>query len=93
MEYSTFEEKKKKEGSVCPDRQNTKWMIEIARKCKHKWQPVALVLHSGNSPESLTNNRTYCVCMKCRSHTYIETAWIGYFLGSPDDLENPDEEI
>jgi hypothetical protein len=25
--------------------------------------------------------------MKCCSHTYIETGWVGFYLNSPDDLE------
>ncbi|WP_159424492.1 hypothetical protein [Streptomyces sp. 3214.6] len=32
---------------------------------------------------SIDEGRVYAVCMPCRSHTYIVTAWVGYFLGYP----------
>jgi hypothetical protein len=91
MGYPTFREKKEKEGlrGFC-DRQNTKWSHEIKDKCNHEWSPVSMALIEGTQPD-LTNARTYCICMKCCSHTYIETAWVGYYIGSPDLLEEPEE--
>lgn len=82
---------------MCQDRQNTKWMNEIAHKCEHKWQPVSFVFESQMLDKNgrvlvkqpdLSSGRVYCVCMKCLSHTYIETGWVGYYLGSPDLLED-----
>lgn len=76
-------------------RQNTLW-YEIQRKCRHKWQPVSFVFETELKAASgellarqpdIDNGRVYCVCMKCHGHTYIETGWVGYYLGSPDTLE------
>jgi len=36
--------------------------------------------------------RVYCVCMKCASHTYITTQFVGFQLGG-DCPAKPDEEI
>ena len=80
----TFEEKRKKEGREPMDRQNTLWRTNIANECKHKWQPLGF---QDNSLPSLSNAQVYCVCMKCCGYTYIETAWVGYYIGSPDLLE------
>ena len=88
-DYPTFYEKKEKSESACVDRQNTKWAREIAGNCDHSWKPVSIESVNGMQPD-LNNARTYCVCMKCCSHTYIETGWIGYYIGSPDLLEEPD---
>ncbi len=88
-----FESEKKGLGM---DRQNTVWMKEIARKCKHKWQPISFVFESQvldkdgrvliRQPD-LVDAKVYCVCMKCLSHSYVKTGWINYYLGSPDLLE------
>lgn len=69
------------------DRQNTVWSKEIARKCKHNWQPVSFTFEAETAPD-LSNGRVYCVCMKCFSHSYVNTGWIGYYLGDPDILED-----
>lgn len=86
MEYPTFREKKEKVTSKYVDRQNTVWSEEIAKCCNHDWRPVSMVLVEGIHPD-ISNAKTYCICMKCCSHTYIETAWVGYYIGSPDTLE------
>ena len=97
----TFEEKKKKHPTLTVmDRQNTKWAKEISGKCKHKWQPLSFIFETQlldkegrvriKQPD-LNNARIYCVCMKCCSHTYIETGYVGYFIGSPDLLEEKKE--
>lgn len=95
----TYSEKCKKEGVKWIDRQNTKWSEEIAGKCEHNWQPVSfrfesqLLDNSGRvqiRQPDLVNGRVYCVCMKCCSHTYIETGYVGYFINSPDLLEDND---
>lgn len=95
----TFEEKKKKEGDST-DRQNTKWMKEIAGNCDHDWKPVSFVFESQlldkdgrvqiRQPD-ITKGRVYCVCMKCCGHTYMETGWVGYYINSPDILEHPED--
>jgi len=92
----TYIEKCKSEKRQIMDRQNTKWSETIAGKCKHKWQPISFVFEGQlldkdgrvliRQPD-LANGRVYCVCMKCCSHTYIETGWIGYYINSPDLLE------
>jgi hypothetical protein len=86
----TFVEKQAeniKNGIKYTDRQNTKWMEEIACKCKHTWQPLSFSFENGSIPD-IARGRVYCVCMKCCSHTYIETGWVGFYLNSPDDLES-----
>lgn len=93
-EYPTYreaEELAKKHGISYVDRQNTKWSKEIVAKCKHKWEPVQMIIKEGMVQPDLVNARTFCICRKCCSHTYILTGWVGYFLGSPDELEDPDE--
>ena len=87
---------KQEEGRMVFDRQNTKWSEEIAGRCKHRWQPLSFVFETqmldkdgrvlAKQPD-LARGRVYCVCMKCCAHTYIETAWVGYYLNSPDLLE------
>lgn len=92
----TYNERNKKEGIVRSDRQNTLWWTEIKGKCKHKWQPISFVFESQLLDEggrvlirqpNITHGRVYCVCMKCCSHTYIETGWAGFYINSPDLLE------
>lgn len=83
------------------DRQNTKWSAEIAGKCEHKWQPISFVFETQlldnmgrvavRQPD-IAVGRVYCVCMECCAHTYIETGYIGYYLNSPDLLEDDGEE-
>ena len=87
----TFREKQEKRpSSKYLDRQNTKWLVEIARECKHKWQPVMMHVDRAICP---TNQRTYVICMECYSHSYIETGYIGFFLGSPCDLEEENKDV
>ena len=97
MSKQTFKEKQNEYGkNWVGDRQNTKWYEEIAHKCKHKWQPLSFVFEtqlldpSGRvliKAPDIASGRVYCVCMKCMSHTYVETGWVGYYIGSPDLLE------
>ena len=100
-EYPTYNEKCKQEGHTCMDRQNTKWKKEISDKCSHKWQPLSFVFETQLLDESgrvqikqpdLANGRVYCVCMKCYSHTWVNTGYVGYYIGSPDLLEQPEKE-
>ncbi len=98
MKYPTYYEKKEKESDSC-DRQNTKWAREIVDKCKHKWQPISFRFETQmldkdgrvliRQPD-LVNGKVYCVCMKCCSHTYINTGYVGYYINSPDLLESPE---
>lgn len=84
----TYIEKTKKEGKEPFDRQNTRWYTEISRNCEHKWQPVQMVLEKADrSIPDIVKGRCYCVCMKCMGHTWIETGYVGYYIGSPDLLE------
>ena len=80
------ERKSDKPNTVYFDRQNTVWAREIAHKCTHDWKPISMIVGENGYP-NLTNARTYCICFNCHAHTYIETGYVGYFLGSPDDLE------
>ena len=60
----------------------------------HRWQPLSFVFEtqlldgSGRvvirQPDT-EKARVYAVCMECRSHTYVETEWVGYYLGGPGD--------
>lgn len=71
---------------------------ESATRCpktadgEHQWQPLSFVFETQlldrlgrvevRQPD-LEQGRVYAVCLPCRSHTYIETAWVGYYLGYP----------
>jgi hypothetical protein len=90
MDYLTFREKKEKESGRYIDRQNTKWEKEIKDKCDHEWQPLNIHIKEHGQPD-MNNAKVWCVCMKCCSHTYIKTAWVGFYIGSPDLLEEPEE--
>lgn len=83
----------------------------------HDWQPVSFVFETQlldgqgrvmiRQPD-LRKANVYCVCMGCRTHTYVETEWAGYYLGGPgggpagpdpvlslwaeDDAEDPEDE-
>lgn len=92
----TYQEKQK-EGLGChADRQNTVWYEEIRAKCKHRWKPLSFVFETQmldsdgrvlcKQPD-ISSGRVYCVCMRCCSHTFIETGNVGYILNSPDLLE------
>lgn len=59
---------------------------------EHQWQPLSFVFETQLLDErgrvavrqpDMDSGRVYAVCMPCRSHTYIETAWVGYYLGYP----------
>ncbi|MEU3899773.1 hypothetical protein [Streptomyces sp. NPDC045251] len=59
---------------------------------QHQWQPLSFVFETqlldrdgrvlARQP-AIDGGRVYAVCMPCRSHTYIETSWVGYYLGRP----------
>jgi hypothetical protein len=65
-------------------------MKTVKAKCRHKWQPLSFVFESQvldrdgrvqiRQPD-IDKGRVYCVCMKCHSYTYVETKWIGFYLG------------
>jgi hypothetical protein len=84
-----------KTGHQPGDRQNTLW-ASIHSKCIHEWKPLSFVFETQlldkdgrvlvRQPES-NNAKVYCVCMKCCGYTFIETAWVGYYIDSPDLLE------
>jgi hypothetical protein len=66
---------------------------------EHEWQPLSFVFESQVlDPEGRVhirqpdtdNARVYCVCMKCYTHTYITTEWIGHFIPGPHDPQHPD---
>ncbi|MEU7403825.1 hypothetical protein [Streptomyces sp. NPDC044948] len=59
---------------------------------KHRWQPLSFVFETQLLDQdgrvlvrqpTIDGGRVYAVCMPCRSHTYIETSWVGYYLGRP----------
>jgi hypothetical protein len=59
---------------------------------EHQWQPLSFVFETQMlDPQgrvivrqpSIDEARVYAVCMPCRSHTYVVTAWVGYYLGYP----------
>jgi hypothetical protein len=86
----TFIEKTEREGEPPMDRQNTKWPDEIVDNCNHKWQPVQMRMETNGIQPDLAKGKVYCVCMECCGWTYIETGYVGYFINSPDLLENPE---
>ena len=96
----TYQEKQRGGLGCHADRQNTYWYEEIRAKCKHKWQPLSFIFETqmldqdgrvlARQPD-ISNGRVYCVCMKCCSHTYLETGFVGYYINSPDLLERKAE--
>jgi len=56
--------------------------------CEHEWQPISFRFESQmldaagrvliRQPD-LEEGRVYCVCMKCHTHTYIVTEFVGYY--------------
>ncbi len=82
-------------------RQNTHWQREIVAKCKHKWHPLSFAFETQLLDErgrvqirqpNGENGRVYCVCLKCLAHTYYTTAWAGFSLHGPDELEKEDRD-
>lgn len=72
--------------------------------CKHKWQPLTFrfesdvlmpdasgALRPAIRQPSTVSGRVYCVCMKCASHTYVATQWIGFYLGGDYAEQQEDE--
>lgn len=66
---------------------------------KHQWQPLSFVFETQMLDRDgrvmvrqplIDDGRVYVVCMPCRSHTYIVTAWVGYYLGYPYMEEEED---
>lgn len=69
----------------------SKSITEIRESCKHEWEPLSFVFESQlldrdgrvqiRQPD-IDNGRVYCLCMKCCSHTYVDTRWVGYHIGN-----------
>ncbi|GAA0918621.1 hypothetical protein [Nonomuraea longicatena] len=69
----------------------------------HAWKPLSFVFECQlldahgrvqiRQPNT-TAAQVYCVCLGCRSWTYVETDWVGFYLGGPEHvdptLDNPD---
>lgn len=75
-------------GDGTDGRQNTKWSRKIVSKCKHKWQPVTI---EDQFPDGSLDKKVYMICVKCCAWSYIMVGFVGYFLNSPDLLENPEK--
>ncbi len=65
--------------------------------CDHKWKPLSFVFETrGERPfawqPDVEAGRVYCVCMKCASHTYVTTQWVGFYLGGDRCKEEEDDE-
>lgn len=66
--------------------------LQCADGGNHQWQPLSFVFENqllegdgriiAKQPDTKAG-RVYCVCMKCHSHTYIETKWVGYYIEEP----------
>lgn len=62
------------------------------RACRHKWIPLSFVFECQlldvegrvkiRQPDA-DGGRVYCVCMKCHSHTYMQTKWVGFYISDP----------
>jgi hypothetical protein len=71
------------------------WKEAVADQCLHTWQPVSFVFETQlldnegrvkiRQPDTYLA-KVFCVCMACRAHTWVETRWIGYYLGGPEEL-------
>ncbi len=79
-----FNAKPRRDGAKCADGQ------------EHAWQPVSFVfetqlLDSDGRVQirqpAINDGRVYLVCLGCRSHTYVNTDWVGYYLGGPEDID------
>jgi hypothetical protein len=54
---------------------------------EHEWTPLSFAFEQQLIDEKgrvrirqpdTEKGRVYCVCMKCHSHTYVETKWVGF---------------
>lgn len=69
---------------------------ELRDECAHEWQPVSFVFETQlldsqgqvriRQPD-IEDGRVYCVCMKCHSHSYIVTRWVGFYIVRDEDLD------
>lgn len=79
-------------------RQITLW-AQMVRRCHHNWKPIQLALETEvlqvegtairpvvRQPD-LVSGRLWVVCMKCLAWSYYEVGWAGYYVSSPDLLE------
>lgn len=70
----------------------------------HTWKPLSFVFEGqlldahgriNIRQPNTTAAKVYCVCLGCRSWTYVEADWVGYYLGGPEHvdptLDNADE--
>jgi hypothetical protein len=66
----------------------------------HQWQPLSFVFETQLSDSDgrihtrqpgMEDGRVYCVCMRCASHTYINTSWCKYHLGGPETRPDTEE--
>ena len=71
-----------------PEAQRTGTTAEL--RIRHRWIPLSrceLMLDPEGRVQirqpDIDHGRVYCVCMGCHQHTYIETKWVGFYLGAP----------
>lgn len=80
------------------DWRDTKTVSTDPGKCNdgrdHAWQPVSFRFETQVLDEygrvnirqpDLDKANVYCVCLGCNSWTYVETKWVGYYLGGPEN--------
>ena len=68
--------------------------LKKPRKCDHDWQIAGMVFETQLLDEhgrvrvrqpDIDEGRVYLVCLRCASHTYQATEWVGYRLHGSDD--------
>lgn len=62
----------------------------------HDWKPISFVFETQlldgygrvqvRQP-AINDGRVYLVCLGCCSHTYVNTDWVGYYLGGPEHVD------
>lgn len=68
--------------------------LNAPKDCDHHWEPISMVFetqlldsHGGvivRQPD-ISVGKTYFICRRCATHTYMTTQWVGYRLYGSED--------
>ncbi len=61
-------------------------------KCNHDWQPLTFVLEVRGQMPDPERGRVWLVCVSCHSHTHMDTKWVDFYLPSPEELAEEQED-
>lgn len=72
------------------------------KDCEHEWNPLSFVFETQllddvgrvrvRQPD-IKKGRVFLVCVKCASHTYMQTEWVGFRLEGSLDREPDDDSL